>query len=532
MKRIIYLILFLMNGCGAAMAQDAAPASPVTVSPNFTWYYKIVAGDTLFYGYSNGRWTQLSRAAWVKKYYVPQANIATDYATTNNTLIPTTLATANLLYTLKIKQQARVITTTNIALSGSFTYNTVAIVPDNYVLVNGQTDSTQNGLWISQSGAWIRANDSNTGGNISGSLVPIGGEDPTHGNTIWINNQSSVTIGATNITYSQIGGSGTYTASNGITLSSGQFSADTALLQTALNFFPKGDTRYEKVSNKVTSLSASAITYPSSGIVKSVTDSLKTYTKSITVGTAGTYTDLQTMFNTEPAGKTLITLTDKLYTITNPKLVVKEGWILQGQGMGRTEVRMLWTTTPISIDSSTLQVRVNCTINDIKFTSVTNTTLGAINDYAIHSDKTGAFTANINRCWFRSTTNPANQPDNSGWIGTPIGVGLWEGQNVNFNDCIIESTGVTLNNKTGSNLHNTFVTTQHLLPSTLTFRNCQLSGGFTTLLITDSYSDDAEPDTTRVKDLFQFIGCNVTGGIYLRSAFQTGGSYLTHRAQR
>jgi hypothetical protein len=82
MKKLIYLIL-LITIPYIVKAQDPAPASPTAVSPNLTFYKKIVGSDTLYYGFSNGSWTQFSRAAWVKKYYVNKAdsNIERSYVT-------------------------------------------------------------------------------------------------------------------------------------------------------------------------------------------------------------------------------------------------------------------------------------------------------------------------------------------------------------------------------------------------------------------------------------------------------------------
>lgn len=51
----------------SALAQDPAPASPSAVSPNFTWYKKITAGDTSIYAYSSGLWADMARRNWVRK---------------------------------------------------------------------------------------------------------------------------------------------------------------------------------------------------------------------------------------------------------------------------------------------------------------------------------------------------------------------------------------------------------------------------------------------------------------------------------
>lgn len=74
------------------------------------------------------------------------------------------------------------ITMTNITLSGPQTHDGVSITAGMTVLVNGQTDKTQNGPYICQTGAWTRVDDIAL---ISGFIVVVR-QGTTYANTQWI----------------------------------------------------------------------------------------------------------------------------------------------------------------------------------------------------------------------------------------------------------------------------------------------------------------------------------------------------------
>ncbi len=297
--------------------------------------------------------------------------------------------------------------------------------------------------------------------------------------------------------------------------------ASTVTGVTATNALDNLNILKEDIANKATDFAVvNNIKYPTTQAVKTELDGIREYTKSITVGSGGTYATLELLFANEPLGKTLITLLDTEYTCTDPSFVVKEGWIIQGKGYGKTNITFNFTTV-INPDTSGLQVRVNCELRDFKVTSVNNTNLGGYSQYALHSDYVGAFKAKITRCWFKTTSNP-NVPDANGYNGLSVGVGTWEGQELEFRECILQGQSVAIDNKYTLNLHNTYITGTHLLPCRVSFYNCQLTGGFTTVLISDVYSNDADPNNTRIKDLFEFVGCEVKGGLWLRSHSQFG----------
>jgi len=63
---------------------------------------------------------------------------------------------------------------TNITLSGEQTIGVTAVVSGDRVLVAGQTDTTENGIYVCDSGAWARAKDWNTAEDVApGMLIPV-----------------------------------------------------------------------------------------------------------------------------------------------------------------------------------------------------------------------------------------------------------------------------------------------------------------------------------------------------------------------
>lgn len=129
----------------------------------------------------------------------------------------------NLITGLSWKTAAQVATTVNITLSGLQTIDGYTTLIGDRVLVKNQSTQTQNGLYIAAIGSWTRSNDADTGTELLGSTVYI--ENGTvYGGTQWSNNNSSITLGSTNITFVQIAGAGVYTNGSGLSLTGNVFS--------------------------------------------------------------------------------------------------------------------------------------------------------------------------------------------------------------------------------------------------------------------------------------------------------------------
>ena len=96
-------------------------------------------------------------------------NFATNMITLNGSVTnPTDAATKSYVDTaislgLVAKDPALVVGTSNVALTGLQTIDGVTLVANDRVLLIGQTDPVENGLWLAQAGSWTRPADFYTG---------------------------------------------------------------------------------------------------------------------------------------------------------------------------------------------------------------------------------------------------------------------------------------------------------------------------------------------------------------------------------
>lgn len=119
-------------------------------------------------------------------------------------------------------------TTTNGTLSTAFangqTIDGVTLATGNRILIKNQTDATANGIYtVNASGAPTRSTDMDNGTEFPGAYVFVE-QGTVNGDTGWVcTNNSPVTLGSTDITWTQFSGAGTYTASNGVLLTGSNF---------------------------------------------------------------------------------------------------------------------------------------------------------------------------------------------------------------------------------------------------------------------------------------------------------------------
>lgn len=111
---------------------------------------------------------------------------------------------------LAIKAPCRAIATGNITLAGLQTIDGVALSSGNRVLVNGQTDTTQNGIWIAANGDWVRATDFDGARDaMKGTLVWVD-EGTVYGQNYYrLTTSGVIAFGTTPITFAQTPGAGT-----------------------------------------------------------------------------------------------------------------------------------------------------------------------------------------------------------------------------------------------------------------------------------------------------------------------------------
>ena len=128
------------------------------------------------------------------------------------------------------KDSVRAATTANITLSGAQTIDGVSVVAGNRVLVKNQSTASQNGIYVAAAGAWSRATDA-TNGKLSSLSSTMVEEGTTQAGTQWrISTTGAITVGSTDIAWTQFGASTTYSAGTGLSLGGTVFSIDTAVV--------------------------------------------------------------------------------------------------------------------------------------------------------------------------------------------------------------------------------------------------------------------------------------------------------------
>jgi len=125
----------------------------------------------------------------------------------------------SLVQGVKWKQPVQAVAITNQDIS--ITLNTVAIDGvtlslSQRVLLAGQTDAKQNGIYVVNAGAPTRATDMDIGGEFPSAAVFVSaGTD--YADTGWVCTNDSVVLATTNITFVQFTGLGSIVAGNGLT---------------------------------------------------------------------------------------------------------------------------------------------------------------------------------------------------------------------------------------------------------------------------------------------------------------------------
>ena len=120
---------------------------------------------------------------------------------------------------IKKRFVARVKAQTNvIALTGTQTIDGVALVDGDTILLDQQTTTTQDGLWIVRAGAWERHPFWDVGEDVGAYFLFVKeGTDDNKG-FVCTNNTGSDIIGTDDLVFIQSSGAGTISADNGITM--------------------------------------------------------------------------------------------------------------------------------------------------------------------------------------------------------------------------------------------------------------------------------------------------------------------------
>jgi hypothetical protein len=166
------------------------------------------------------------------------SNFATNMITLNGTTTNATdAATKSYVDTavstgFTVHPAAVVYSATNITLSGTQTIDDVALVANDRVLLNGQTDPIENGLWLVQVGAWTRPTDFSNG-TTAGSAYVLITSGTVFAGTSWVCATPTAIIGTDSISFAQFSEQSSITGAN-VGVGAGQIFRDK--IGNTLNF--------------------------------------------------------------------------------------------------------------------------------------------------------------------------------------------------------------------------------------------------------------------------------------------------------
>ncbi|GAS94449.1 uncharacterized protein RMCC_1415 [Mycolicibacterium canariasense] len=137
----------------------------------------------------------------------------------------------NLIAGLSWKKAVDAATTANGALATAFAagqvIDGVTLATGNRILIKNQTTGSENGIYtVNASGAPTRATDADGAGELVPNATVYVSAGTTQADTQWTcTTNGTITPGTTATVWAQTGGSGNYTAGNGINISSGVITA-------------------------------------------------------------------------------------------------------------------------------------------------------------------------------------------------------------------------------------------------------------------------------------------------------------------
>ena len=124
----------------------------------------------------------------------------------------------NMSAGLSWKDSVRIATTANVTQSGLTAVDGVTPAANDRILCKNQTTASQNGIWLAQSGAWTRATDADSAGEIDGMAVFVMEGTALH-DTAWVcTTDAPIVVGTTALAFSQFAGAGAYLPLSGGTL--------------------------------------------------------------------------------------------------------------------------------------------------------------------------------------------------------------------------------------------------------------------------------------------------------------------------
>jgi phage-related tail fiber protein len=118
---------------------------------------------------------------------------------------------------LDIKESVRAATTTDITLSGIQTIDGILLVAGDRVLVKDQISSKDNGIYIVSVGAWSRSADTDLSSKVNAGMFAFVEEGSSNGDCGFVlTTNNPISLGTTNLSFTQFNGAGQIYASSGI----------------------------------------------------------------------------------------------------------------------------------------------------------------------------------------------------------------------------------------------------------------------------------------------------------------------------
>ncbi len=113
------------------------------------------------------------------------------------------------------KQSVRVATTANITLSGNQTIDGTLTLTGDRVLVKNQSTASENGVYITATGAWSRSGDLDASAEFGNGQMIFVEEGSAQGESVWLlTTDGSITVGSTSLAYARLGRAGQATPGN------------------------------------------------------------------------------------------------------------------------------------------------------------------------------------------------------------------------------------------------------------------------------------------------------------------------------
>lgn len=198
---------------------------------------------------------------------------------------------ASQIYDIDYKQATRVITTTNINLSGGAPNQVdgVNLSLDDRVLVIGQNTGSQNGIYFvdvvgtGSNGTWLRSGDTNSTGELEAGTIVMVTEGLIYADTQWkLTTNNPIVIGTTPLTFEQNSAFafGNVYANNTAVLATSV--GDSLTLTAGNNITISGNNTSKTVSIGVTGISLNSVSNGTSNV------SVVSPNGNVTVGVSGT----------------------------------------------------------------------------------------------------------------------------------------------------------------------------------------------------------------------------------------------------